>query len=631
MYKELIEHSVKNRGKIVHVTEISGKPVNHERYTSLFTFDESIKDYVELNGSVTGFEGACTADGVWIDVDCSDLSQAQKTTQEIIKHINRQYGVKPKEFTVYFSGNKGFHIFLHQKLIGGIPVSEDTPARMKAFVKAICNAFKEVDIVIYNTTRIFRTPNSLNAKSSLFKVPISIAELAGDISVIKTIAKQPRPNYEHPKYHAFKENVKLKRLWNRDLDSEDYKNSDGYVKQGERLFTGTAYGGRNNKAYYQACQLLEKSNLALSDIEDIIRATNLQNVPPLSDEEITAIVSSASKSKSAGKRPELIKETLQAVPLYSLTEDYVNSLKDDEQQISLCFEGFDKSTRGNLRGKVCAFVGYAGSKKSLYAMNIISANTEGRESIGIYSTMEMPARELYKRMLDYSYEHESGNFSEYVEKVYREGADVKEDLEVMFKEKFGDKYLVTENSRMDYDKYDQLLSEQNERGKRVDILVVDGLSMMGGKGNTEFERVSHNSAALKELAKKYNVFIMVMVHVSKGATKHTRDLVDKMRDSNKIEDNFDMFITMSRVIDPVESTQENIHYTNRYGFMKLWNKRGDGSEIDQVYEFKSNTLTLIESSVLPYEAEVDISKLPKAGDNNNSNPLLAKLNEKAPF
>jgi hypothetical protein len=165
---------------------------------------------------------------------------------------------------------------------------------------------------------------------------------------------------------------------------------------------------------------------------------------------------------------------------------------------------------------------------------------------------------------------------------------VEEDI----KPPYSDNLLITQNTSLTTPEYYKLINTAEGQYGTVDILIVDGLSMMGGKG-TETELVNRHTKELKQLAIDKNVLVVLIVHVTKEGEKTTRDLSKLARGSEKIIDNCDFYISMSLIKRPTLDDDEA--FEDCYGFIKLVNKRGSGNIIDLVYEFNSKRLLFEES------------------------------------
>lgn len=262
------------------------------------------------------------------------------------------------------------------------------------------------------------------------------------------------------------------------------------------------------------------------------------------------------------------------------------------------FKTFDDLFDGDMRGQLAAFIGYGGTKKSLFALNMVNSNANTENTKSLYSTMEMPKERLFTRMIDYSFDPyydeskmKSYRGSSYIKYQYKKDkGNIVENVENMIDDYYGKRLLISDTTRMTIDDYRKLLDEH-----KPDILVVDGLSRMGGQGS-ETEMYSNNSGDLKDLVNEYNVLGILICHCSKGATKTTRDLSRFVRGSEKILDNCDFVISFSLC-------EKDNGYDEKYGWMRLEDKRNTGKIIDQIYEFDELRLTMSDCNLEPKSFE----------------------------
>jgi hypothetical protein len=87
--------------------------------------------------------------------------------------------IPEEHINIYFSGNKGIHITISPSVFGILP-SPNLNQAYKLMAEDINNKTKNklIDMQIYDARRLFRLPNSINGKTSLYKVRISERELA---------------------------------------------------------------------------------------------------------------------------------------------------------------------------------------------------------------------------------------------------------------------------------------------------------------------------------------------------------------------------------------------------------------------------------------------------------------------
>lgn len=303
-----------------------------------------------------------------------------------------------------------------------------------------------------------------------------------------------------------------------------------------------------------------------------------------------------------------------------LVDDWCNSIEGDvERPLTTCISKIDKDLRNKLRGTVGAYIGYGGTKKSLLALQACKQNVLAYENncTGIYSNMEMAIFQFISRLMDMSFTVDEYvyNVSWYFEKNYQDAfkskneaqkKQIKEVLREYFKKYYGMNLYINSQSGMTIDDFHSLVKKAKEKNGNVDILVIDGLSMMSGVGS-ETESYTSNSKELKDLAKLHNIYIPLICHLSKGAEKHTRDVQRFIRGSEKIIDNVDFVIQMSLLIDEFRSG-ESTEYLNDKGYIKFFNKRGSGNTVNVIYDFDKSTLNIKETNEDPIIYEVDKKK-----------------------
>lgn len=297
-----------------------------------------------------------------------------------------------------------------------------------------------------------------------------------------------------------------------------------------------------------------------------------------------------------------MKENNKTKEIEELVDDWIEQINMDSQNpMTTGFPSIDADMKNKYRGKVGAIIGYGGSKKSLFALQSMNNVTQSNLR-GIYSNMEMANYQLFSRILDQSFDIEqcTSNNSEYMEHLYLNGKldipRVKEKLN----SRYSNRLLVTQQNRMCAEDYHKVILRTKEKYGDVDILVVDGLSMMK---TDQSETISYttNSGELKDLAKEHNIYIPLICHLSKGAEKHTRDVQRFVRGSEKILDNIDFVVQMSQIQDRLDPTQ----YRNDKGYIRFYNKRGTGNTISKIFDFDSTKLWMTETDENPAQYELE--------------------------
>jgi KaiC/GvpD/RAD55 family RecA-like ATPase len=573
MYIELVEKDITNRGTIIPIDSMVRQHRPHECYTTMFPFDDSIVEYVNRTKSVRNHTGKHYCQYFIIDIDReNELEQARTDALHLIDYFRREHDLRPDDLFIYFSGSKGFHIAITRGVFGEIEPSSDMGEAMKRAVASICPAGFELDTTIYENHRIIRTENSVNKKTGLYKIRLTFAELSGmDIESIKKLAETPR---DMPAIKPMRnENIRRAILAAFIKDEKQAPVDDGFFTMVDEK--------RNEKLYKMACVLFKTSDLHEKSIYEIIRSINASGRVPLDDKEIQSITRSARGARQTKAESEELKISTFA----DMWDQWIDSLKYETDKIKMGFDSLDDEFQGKQRGRLGVVIGYGGSKKSMYAQNMCYQNICSGKRV-IYSNMEMGTAELTSRFINITFNGDNKMPADEIADLVHAGKSVDVVLKDM-KELVSTKLIVAENTAMTCAKYDKLLEKVSREGGNVSVLIVDGMSMMGG-GGTEVEKASENSRELKDLAKKWDILVLLIVHASKGEDLYTRDLVRKVRASEKIVDNADWLMTMSLI------KGEGLEPLPDWGVYNCWNKRGSGRTIQKSWQFITNSLRMVE-------------------------------------
>jgi len=128
----------------------------------------------------------------YLDFDSSDLQKSHLDARKFVRYILSSFGdLYPK---IWFSGNKGFHIILDQKYFG-VPRSSKSTYHWRYLAEYFAKTLQldTLDKTVYTIPRMWRIENTINSKSGLYKIPLSLYELDhSSIDEIKSLAVQPR-------------------------------------------------------------------------------------------------------------------------------------------------------------------------------------------------------------------------------------------------------------------------------------------------------------------------------------------------------------------------------------------------------------------------------------------------------
>jgi len=394
-YIELVELSVYNRGKIIGVKEFRNQRRDYEAYTSMFMFGPEVVDYVANNispktgkPSIDGYIGECSATYLWIDIDFEgELDKAIAKLIEIVGKLESKYGVNYQALTIYFSGNKGFHIGIHNSIFGGQEYSSPVlPQVFKQMVRAITDNSDGVDYRIYNTSRLFRLPFSKHPKTGLYKVPVDYTLLvAGKKEEVldysnfckKHVSYSPQIEYSERLAKLFNDCVE-NCINNVDLHTD----ADGYqtpvsLQNNTSIFRLPEIGSRNDSVYKMMYRLFNIQGLKVNEIVDlsnfIYEVVNIyaskKGQPRYSEMEFKISLNSAySRTRlKPVKRMSATDFTDMAIKMFQKIKN--------SQFVSTPIPEIDQDLKGGwMLGNLYSFIGKGGTMKSyLLQESIIKA------------------------------------------------------------------------------------------------------------------------------------------------------------------------------------------------------------------------------------------------------------------
>lgn len=256
MFYRQLRHGVsENNYKLIPTSEnvffkyIKKNP-STEHYTSIYKYNEEQYNKFLETHSIKNIKDVVT-DLLVFDFDSDDLEKAKLDAIEIcyrlINHDVPEQGIK-----ISFSGNKGFHVEVKHNI--DLSVTE-----FKAIVKQLANGLETFDSKVCDHARIFRALGSINKKSSLYKIPLTLEDLNSlTIDEIKEKAKDLAQfessvfNYKHillpeailnlknfkEEYKPVVETIELKDIdWSikpKNMSNCRYTLQNGYFKESQR-------------------------------------------------------------------------------------------------------------------------------------------------------------------------------------------------------------------------------------------------------------------------------------------------------------------------------------------------------------------------------------------------------------
>jgi len=520
-YIDTAIEGLQNRNQIIDVTTLrnfTGKP---ECYRSIFRFDERYVAYHKEHGSISGYKGKCIADWLPIDIDDDNIGVAYRKTELIIHLLRYDYDFGVKH--LFFSGSKGFHILLPIVLFGNVQPSEKLPAVFKEIVESILadeniDGKPIFDAHIYQINALLRLTNTVNKKSGLHKIPLTMQQFSQGIDSIKKLAATPQ-KVLLPLMTDFMVNGQLKEIFDKFNKNGVMVNSSGNGENKKKAsleadgllgkFKEGVSAGERNVIAAKLAGLLRSKGLDRNFALQILESWNQKNKPPLEKKELMSILRSIFRyGKEEEEEEQEIERSI--VPIWSIYDDY-REFSKSEKKVTLGLPDIDRKIRGIRPGQVLTIMAYTGTYKSAMLQNFLRYYHNYSNEPVLMFELEMNRLDLFER----SIQLEAEISGDVVEKCFIEDDEESNKLVELLKKRQQHFYIVDTPglSYEDMVKY-VMIGEEKVYKQKTGLVGVDFIQLLDGDGYNEIQRMNDAAEKAKYFAKRCNVPVIQLSQIT---------------------------------------------------------------------------------------------------------------------
>lgn len=237
-----------------------------------------------------------------IDGDIStdeSFERVRMALLSLIAYLNVDIGINYNEIKIYFSGAKGFHIFISPSVLGIRP-NKELGSLYKYFVIHAKDKIANGDLLdtkIYDNRRLIRLPNSINAKTGLYKIPVTYDKIRNiRRQDLLELAKQPQQEYEPSKELNEKAAAQFRKIIKHSLERETRANTVRHAIIADApqklpicmkyLLSEPVAEGNRNDTLVVIASVLVQNGYSMEDTLQILYEWNSMNNPPLPQKEI---------------------------------------------------------------------------------------------------------------------------------------------------------------------------------------------------------------------------------------------------------------------------------------------------------------------------------------------------------
>lgn len=607
-YTDLAVGGVFNRNNVVNYFDVYTDAIlgnaKTESYSGAYQFKEEYKRYVEENGSVKGFKGDHFAYLFPIDIDgdSPDISGAIGETRRLCTFIE-EWGIPIKDYYIFFSGAKGFHVMLPYKLFGykpgpmlskelkAIAINISDSSGVPIYNK-VSSGSVGIDLSIYESNRLFRLPNTVNSKTGLYKVQIERDELYSlDAQGIMDLAKGMRapmytacPQEPNPYLRAWTLEARIKSKFGSlpELDpgvnivpQEKFSGGaePGLIKNAKMcistLLKGVGSGSRDDTGLRLADHFRKQGfprDIAMNTMLSWARRCD----PPLGNDDISRIVTQAYDNEYdfgcydhilqgvcdtrcflysklvKGQKSETLAESGNIQTMKGLMGDYFDRLTT-KGGVYFGIPSLDQYMRGLYGGHVVQYMAKSSGGKTSFAMHIMN-NLSKKGIKSLFMSLEMPAADVAER----GFQIAANKTVVALERMVLDMVDsghkreyIIDRLLMEMGESFANVLTVDEDSAS-LEKIEQYI-HQAKTIYGVDVIVIDYLGRMSQSSQSSYEHVSSLARELKTIAKRQDVIVFYLHQVNRGTEDNSVPItMSSGRDSGQTEEGADVVLGSHR-------------------------------------------------------------------------------------
>ena len=496
MYIEIV-NTLTLRGEIVPLENLDriAQETTSELYRSIYNYGEEIKEYIQRNNSIAGFDGIVNIDTVFVDID-GETEIAYMKLQQVLAKLE-SLNVPERSYQVYFSG-RGFHIHLHPSLFNIQPSKE----AHKELKRIIGYYFSEADL-IYDKIRLIRVNGSLNKKTGLYKIPLThdeIKELTPED--IQDLAKEPRWDTRMklksaPHIFVIKEKIENKETFDPVKISRNKYNCIHNILGSEppvgerhnhllRLASHFHRHGYSQEVTRNICSGWVNDPKKESDINKVIKDVYQWDSYYSCKDSLL--------QRYCDKNCIFYEGTEEVFSIKEMYTSYIDRIKKTSEVLRLgkilnTFQAYNI-----YAGELVSLLGATGMGKSLFMQNIVART----KLPTLIFSLEMPPYQMYRRFVQI--------------------------LTGKAKNELTEEDFKRTNSALSHIYLTPKAVYPNEISKMVEsykpkILVIDHYLLMKSQHRDEYARVSELTAELKQLALKENLIIIGVSQVARDSAK----------------------------------------------------------------------------------------------------------------
>ena len=545
-YVEVAIGSINKRGRVMKISEAIAeikKDSTKPAFVSVHRFDKSFHDYLTERETVRGYTGPSYAPFVPFDFDDAELELSHTRAQQFLGEMINGFNAPADQINVFFSGRKGYHIYLPAQFFGNWAPSDTLYKKLRTLALRLGEAHN-IDPAIYDQKRLLRHPMTKHDATDLYKRRIPTKEfLAATVKDVQEMAVTAGDNDIVP-FNRCQEVPELGAIW-LDCQKTPAKAASQVPVEHQTLKgsfpTDLKEGdGRDNHVYWKARQFrnwgvpaYETYNVLQmwdNTMETPLTTTNGPNI--LWDKIKSAYGNDADLDADQGVQVFNGRESLHQYQAY---------LDNPGAKIQTGYEEIDQRHRHIRSGEVVILLGKTGSGKTAFALNMLRNMAMANHKV-LFFSLEMTLARVVERQCAI----EAGVSANEIEANFTGNRDL------MNLPWWDNSYLCAQPN-MSMAQIEEAIQRQSDYTGAVEVACIDYMGLIratsaGNSSVSSYQAVSEIAASLKAVSKRCNCAIIVLSQISRnhGDEGDSHFGLSSGRDSGVIEEGADLVLGIHR-------------------------------------------------------------------------------------
>lgn len=494
--------------------------------------------------STAKYLGPSYADFLPFDIDSDSLLEAQSVAREFLARLESDFNIRDGVYC-WFSGSKGFHILIASSVFGGWEPSPLLAGNLKKLAVRLAGDVK-IDTAVYDKNRLWRIPNTVNKKSGLHKIPLTIGEIVEmPLEAILDKAKAPR-KMSRSKYDDAPIVEGAVVLWQA-VQSEKLE-SKAKPDAGQLFDTALREGQQRDVRAFEIARRLRDFRVPPGMALEILKLWDANLEEPLTGTDGADVLEKKIQNAYGDVTAEGSRITLSAIRgADELAEDYdayVQLIK--QRQVTLGVPTIDKHIRGIAPGEVCTVIAKTGVGKTVFGQNMLVHVAAKHDTHSLFCSMEQPKAQVFERFAQMS----MGREGREIESGWGDSFERLRIIEAV-RERLLDKVWTIDVPHLRFEEIEDAKRLAEEKsGETIGLLVIDYMGLMDAKAldRSLYGQISEAARQMKTLAKQLSVAVVVLCQVARS-TADSGDLplnISSARESGAIEESADFMIGLYR-------------------------------------------------------------------------------------